>query len=177
MYQYILQHLQDCCVDLSQATCQTDNGSEFIGSWQAKHDSIFTQSVQAIPGLQHRTIPPGAHRFQADVETVHNLVEIEMFEIEKFSSRKNFLKKFTTYQLWFNLDRKNRGKENKTPWQLAKEKRPDLTEEALLLPPVDLDALLNNKVALSPLGGYDVYSAPLTYIDKTAENLIFLKGQ
>ncbi|TRZ95083.1 hypothetical protein D4R78_04330, partial [bacterium] len=47
------------------------------------------------------------------------------------------------------------------PWQLAQEKRPDISQEALMLPPVDLDALLNEKLDLVTQGGYDVYSAPL----------------
>ncbi|OPX30005.1 MAG: hypothetical protein B1H08_02680 [Candidatus Omnitrophica bacterium 4484_171] len=64
-----------------------------------------------------------------------------------------------TYQTFFNFQRLNSYKENKTPWQLAKEKCPDIQEEALLLPPVDLDALMNKKVVCSPLRGYDVCSA------------------
>ena len=43
---------------------QTDNGSEFIGSWQAQSDSAFTRCEQAA-GLRHQTIPPGAHTWQA----------------------------------------------------------------------------------------------------------------
>ncbi|MFH0853734.1 MAG: hypothetical protein V1853_05005, partial [bacterium] len=50
--------------------------------------------------------------------------------------------------------------ENKSPWQLAVEKRPDITKEALMLPPVDLDALLHKKLVDQAIGGYDVYSTP-----------------
>ena len=74
------------------------------------------------------------------------------------------MQKALTYQTFFNFQRPNSYKENKTPWQLASEKLPNLPPEALLLPPVDLDALLNNKFAFSPLGGYDVYSAPFGVI-------------
>ncbi|MCM8774542.1 MAG: hypothetical protein NC820_07415, partial [Candidatus Omnitrophica bacterium] len=42
----------------------------------------------------------------------------------------------------------NTYKENKSPWQLAKEKQPDIPKEALILPLVDLDALLNKKLSL-----------------------------
>ena len=35
---------------------------------------------------------------------------------------RDFLDKATTYQLYFNLGRKNSGKENKTPWRLVQEK-------------------------------------------------------
>lgn len=158
--QYILQHLQHCNVDLSQATWQTDNGSEFIGSWQAKGDSIFTQTLHSIPGLQHRTIPPAAHRFQADVETVHNLIEIELFELETFADRSDFLAKTTTYQLWFNLSRPNRGKENKTPWQLILEKQPDTHPSLPLLPTVFLEDLFRITYSYTLPRGYHVGIAP-----------------
>ena len=94
------------------------------------------------------------------METVHNLIETEFYEIEKFADRTDFMEKANTYQLFFNLERPNTYKEDKSPWQLAKEKNPDLAEAALMLPPVDLDALLHRKLASQATGGYDVYSAP-----------------
>ena len=158
--QYIIQYLQTCRVDLSRATWQSDNGSEFIGSWQAKDDSIFTKAVESVPGQKHSTIPPGAHRFQADVETVHNLIEIEFYEIETFTDRTHFLAKANSYQLWFNLARKNSGKENKTPWQLILEKQLHTDSRLTLLPPVFLEDLFKiNHSSLLP-GGYHVSIAP-----------------
>ena len=138
---------------------QTDNGSEYIGSWSAKEPSAYTLEIESAK-LTHGTIPPGAHRFQSDVETVHNLIEFEFYEIERFADRTDFMEKAHTYQLFFNLERPNTYKEDKSPWQLAQEKNPDITKDALMLPPVDLDALLSEKLAYSSLGGYDVYSAP-----------------
>jgi len=91
---------------------------------------------------------------------VHNLIETEFYEIENFTSKINFMQKAHTYQLFFNLERPNTYKENKSPWQLAQEKRPDITKEALMLPPVDLDALLDKTLAKQAIRGYDVYSAP-----------------
>ena len=78
---------------------------------------------------------------QADVETVHNLIETEFYEIEHFSSRQNFMDKAYSYQLFFYLVRPNSYKENKTPWQLAKEKYPGLSVDIARIPPVDLCAL------------------------------------
>ncbi len=158
--QYIIQRLQDCQVDLSKATWQSDNGSEFIGSWQAKNDSIFTQAIESVPGQVHRTIPPGAHRFQADVETVHNLIEFEFYEIETFTDRTDFLAKANTYQLWFNLERKNSAKENKTPWQLVQEKQPDIDSRLPLLPPVFLEDLFEINYSYRLSGGDHVGIAP-----------------
>ncbi|MBN1913022.1 MAG: hypothetical protein JW788_01335, partial [Candidatus Omnitrophica bacterium] len=97
------------------ARCQTDNGSEFIGSWNAKEPSAYTKTVESLPGQEHTTIFPGAYRMQADFETVHGLMETEFCEIEKFTDRADFINKANTYQLFFNLERPNTYKEHKTP--------------------------------------------------------------
>lgn len=157
--EYINAHLKKFNLLTPGNIRQTDNGSEYIGSWAAKNPSAYTLAMEKHK-LRHNTIPPGAHRWQSDVETVHNLIEVEFFEIELFKDRSDFMQKALTYQTFFNFKRPNSYKENKTPWQLAQEKRPDLLPEAFLLPPVDLDALLSKKLAISPLGGYDVCSTP-----------------
>ena len=72
------------------------------------------------------------------------------------------MEKVYAYQLFFNLERPNTYKENKSPWQLAKEKNPNITKEALMLPPVDLDSLLNKKLAYFAQRGYDVSSGPFS---------------
>ena len=133
----ILRHLRACGIPLARTTWQSDNGSEFVGSWQAKEDSAFTRTIEAVPGQKHRTIPPGQHRFQADVETVHSLMETEFFEIEDFSSRRDFLAKAASYNLWFNVARQNSGKENQTPWELVRQKHPDAGQKPLCAPPGD----------------------------------------
>jgi len=157
--EYINEHLKKYGLIVEGGIRQTDNGSEYVGSWSAKNPSAYTLAIESAK-LIHGTIPPGAHRFQSDVETVHNLIEPEFYEIEDFTDRTDFMEKSHTYQLFFNLERPNSYKENKSPWQLAVEKRPDITKEALMLPPVDLDALLHKKLVDQAIGGYDVYSAP-----------------
>ena len=157
--EYVNEHLKKHNLIVDQGIRQTDNGSEYVGSWSAKNPSAYTLAIESAK-LIHGTIPPGAHRFQSDVETVHSLIETEFYEIEKFTDRTDFMEKAHTYQLFFNLERPNTYKENKSPWQLAQEKRPDITKEALALPPVDLDALLNKKLAHLAIGGYDVSSSP-----------------
>ncbi len=156
---YINEHLKKYSLLVKNGIRQTDNGSEYIGAWSAKNPSVYTLEIEASH-LVHGTIPPGAHRFQSDVETVHNLIEIDFYEIEKFADRRDFIEKAYTYQLFFNLERPNTYKENKSPWQLAKEKRPDIPKEALMLPPVDLDDLLDKKIDNPATGGYHVSSAP-----------------
>ncbi len=122
---------------------QTDNGSEYYGSWNARSPSAYTRAIESLPRQAHTTIFPGARRMQADVETIHGLMETEFYEIEEFSCREDFMSKASTYQLFFNLERPNTYKEHKTPWQLTKEKKPDLDKRLLMILPVDLDKMLN----------------------------------
>lgn len=157
--EYVNEHLKKYDLIIENGIRQTDNGSEYIGSWSAKTPSAYTLAIESVK-LTHATIPPGAHRFQSDVETVHNLIEVDFYEIEQFTDRTDFMEKACTYQLFFNLERPNTYKENKSPWQLTKEKRPDIPKEALMLLPVDLDALLNKKLANLAKGGYYVCSGP-----------------
>ncbi|MFA5320023.1 MAG: leucine zipper domain-containing protein, partial [Candidatus Omnitrophota bacterium] len=140
--------------------CQTDNGGEFCGSWNAKEPSAYTKTVESLPGQTHTTIFPGAHRMQADVETVHSLMETEFYEIERFADRADFMAKANTYQLFFNLERPNTYKEHKTPWQLAQEKKPVLDKRLMMTAVVDLDALLNTYTSFLTQGGKDVLTNP-----------------
>lgn len=137
-------HLAANGVDMETVTWQTDNGTEFVGSWQAIDKSAFTLTVERFKSV-HRTIPPGAHRFQADVETVHAIMEME-FYIERFRSRADFLSKACTYQLFFNYARTNSGKENKTPFELVLEKDLTASLDILNLPPVFLEDLLQQRI-------------------------------
>lgn len=156
----IIAHLRRLGIDLSQTTWQSDNGSEFIGSWQSKHDSAFTQAIGSTPGQAHRTIPPGQHRFQADVETVHSLMESEFYEIESFPDPKEFLFKANQYQNFFNVARKNSYKENKTPLELLMERNPAVDPRLPLLEVVFLDQLHSQALHNNLPGGYDVRALP-----------------
>jgi len=153
----IVQHLKEHEIDMSQVTIQTDNGGEFIGSWQAKEGSAFTKTVEGSQAT-HKTIPPRAHTWQADVETVHGLMETE-FYIERFKSPKDFLDKAATYQHYFNYVRKNSGKENKCPFELVKEKDLKAPIDLLYLPPVYLNELFRQRCS-QPKGVHDVPAYP-----------------
>ncbi len=142
------------------AYCQTDNGSEFCGSWNAKKPSVYTKVIESLPRQVHTTIFPGAHRMQADVETIHGLMETEFYELETFTDRADFISKANTYQLFFNLQRPNTYKEHKTPWQLAQEKKPDLDKRLLMAAAVDLDLLLKNYLDFLAQGGKNVLTNP-----------------
>ena len=99
-------------------------------------------------------IPPAAHTYQSDVETVHRLEEDEFFDLEDFSSRGEFLAKVHTYQLYFNLVRPNSHKGNQSPWQIIERLAPRSPLALCLLPPVFLDYYINDA------GGYDVPGHP-----------------
>jgi len=148
----IQQHLDRYGVSLRDLVWQTDNGSEFIGG----HDQHGkpTGFPAEMRDSQHVRIPPSAHTYQSDVETVHRLEEDEFFDLESFSSRGDFLAKVHTYQLYFNLARTNSHKENQTPWQIIERLAPRSPLELCLLPPVFLDYYLNDS------GGYDVPRHP-----------------
>jgi transposase len=85
----IQQHLDRYGVSLRDLVWQTDNGGEFKGDFP-----------KVLGASQHVRIPPAAHTYQSDVETVHRLEEDEFFDIEDFSSRGDFLAKAHTYQLY-----------------------------------------------------------------------------
>jgi transposase len=157
---YLNKALKIYGVDLGRTVRQTDNGSEYIGSVTAKEQSAYTKTVEKVAGQKHHTIPPGAYTYQADVETVHNLVEMEFYELETFTGRQDFLRKARTYQIAFNLLRPNSYKEGKTPWQLAKQKKPDLPIHVAMIPPVFIEDLMEKPPHLILQGGHDVPSTP-----------------
>jgi transposase len=139
----IQQHLDRYGVSLRDLVWQTDNGGEFKGDFP-----------KTLGDSQHVRIPPAAHTYQSDVETVHRLEEDEFFDLEDFASRGDFLAKVHTYQLYFNLARPNSHKENMSPWQIIEQLAPRSPLELCLLPPVFLDYHLNDS------GGYDVPRLP-----------------
>src|SRR5712692_6512620 len=148
----IQRHLDRWGVSLRDLVWQTDNGSEFVG----RQNPLGARSgfPAALGDSQHLRIPPAAHTYQSDVETVHRLVEDEFFDLETFASRGQFLAKAHTYQLYFNLVRPNSHKENQSPWQIIERLAPCSPLELCLLPPVFLDYYTNHS------GGYDLPRLP-----------------
>jgi hypothetical protein len=165
----IIDHLKKCGVDLRNCRFQTDNGSEFIGAWSAKEPSAFTKTVESVKGLVHDTIPPGAHTYQADVETVHGIIEDEFYEIESFPSLPILLAKATHYIIWFNIARRNSYKGYKTPWEIIHERDPTISPQIATLPALSLDHLWKIKCVCTHTslpkqlkGGMMLFSIPLS---------------
>ena len=157
----IIAHLVGCGVRFHRSRFQTDNGCEFVGNWQAKSESKFTEAVESVKGLRHHRIPARAHTWQSDVETVHRLIEDEFYEVEQFSSRRDFLEKARAYNLWFNVARRNSGKEDQTPWEIIHEREPKVSPAICALLPVFLDELFMKKLDSKLLWGYDLIPHPL----------------
>ena len=144
----IQRHLDRCGVDLRDLVWQTDNGGEFIGALQP--DGSRSGFPAALGDSQHVRIPPAAHTYQSDVETVHRLIEDEFFDLESFRNRPEFFAKAALYQLYFNLVRPNSHKGNCSPWQIIERLAPRSPLDLCLLTPINLDYFLH------PKGGYDL---------------------
>ena len=75
---------------------------------------MFELTVESF-GPTHRLIPPASPTFNSDVEVFHGLVEDEFYTAERFRTPEEFYGKAICYQVYFNLLRKNRNKNNRTP--------------------------------------------------------------
>ena len=148
----IQRHLARYGISLPDLVWQTDNGGEFLG----RHTGGPCRQgfPSALGDSQHVRIPPAAHTYQSDVETVHRLIEDEFFDLETFQSRGDFLAKAYTYQLYFNLVRPNSHKQYQSPWQIIERLAPTSPLDLCLLPPAFLDYYITDS------GGYDLPRLP-----------------
>lgn len=140
---YVLTHLKE--IGIMPRVVQTDNGSEFIGSYQSKAPSIFTKTLTCDFPVEHRRIPPGAKTYNSDVEAQHRLIEEEFYKIEPINSENEFLQKAYTYNLYFNYLRKNSYKWGKTPYEILNENLCPKYKKLLSLPPIVLDYFMPAK--------------------------------
>jgi sarcosine oxidase delta subunit len=93
-------------------------------------------------GSGHHYIPPQAHTWQSDVETVHRLQEDEFFDRESVAGRAEFWAKLTTCWRFFNIARPNRNQQWKTPLQILRQRNPKLDLAIASWRPLDLAAEL-----------------------------------
>jgi len=137
--QILLGHLLRYGIKPEDITIQTDNGSEFSGG-RIYHNRGFKAYLRHIVGVNHIFIPPRYPNANADVEASHKLIENEFYELESIKSKKDFLGKAYTYQVYFNLMRKNSYKGWKTPADILSQY--NLPTEILVLTPVIIDDIL-----------------------------------
>ena len=119
--------------------------------------SSYQQALRAakIDGFQ---IPKTT--YNAEVETIHNTIEFEFFDIEHFRDRTEFFRKATSYQWWYNCARKNCYRGDQSPREILTQIAPEIPTQVLLLPVIDLDSALDQEVSFSMRtdhdGGHDV---------------------
>jgi len=153
----ILSHLKSFGVDLKEVIIQTDNGSEFGAKKRDIKTPGFVNTIMLEWGATHNYIPPGCSNANADVESFHSTIELELFNLEVFGSREEFFQKVQTYQYFYNFARPNFSKSGKTPLQIVLEDRPTISPKALNFPVYDLDALFRQKMELPRINGRDQY--------------------
>jgi transposase len=143
---YYLEWLKFFEIDLGEVIIQTDNGSEFGGGRQ-RHvkPEGFVDIIEGKFGAKHNFIPPSMSNANADVESIHNTIEVEFFDLESFGSRGDFFKKAQMYQNFYNFVRPNFSKKAKTPVQIISDDRHNLSPSVLYTPIVDLDKLYRTK--------------------------------
>jgi transposase-like protein len=123
-----------------------DGGSEYIGSWQAKEPSAF-QRVLTGAGIKGLEIPKTT--YNAEVETIHNTIEFEFFELDRFRDRRDFFRKASGYQLWYNWERRNCNREDQSPREILAKVAPHVDLGILTLPVLDIDELLALRVTFA----------------------------
>jgi transposase len=154
---YVIGHLKSYGISTARIMWQTDNGSEFIGSVRKRINrlSAFELKLKA-DGIEHGRIPPRSSYLQGDVETFHRIIEDELYDIEGYDNRIEFLGKAYAYHLYFNYIRKNRYRDHKSPVEIFRERFPGVDEGVLNLPPIRLETLLEPCYKEGAKSGYDV---------------------
>jgi len=85
---------------------QTDNGSEFSGArYTLREREGCSYTVHVVHGAEHRFIPPGYSNAHGDIESFHNLIQREFFELSRFEDRTDLINTLTAYLFYFNTTR------------------------------------------------------------------------
>jgi transposase len=157
---YLCHHLKRIGLNLPEVIFQTDNGSEFIGNVNKTKDTAPFVKVLSFFQVPYQRIPPASCTWNSDVEAFHRLCEHDFYEVESFFSLDNFLKKAYTYLLYFNYLRKNRWRDNQSPWEILEKANPAFPKGTFNLPPPILDHSLDSfRLLKNHQGGYLVGNA------------------
>ena len=143
MIDHVLSEVKsDLPFDMSKLTVQTDNGSEFSGQARRVETAPFVQMIEKNHGANHVYIRPGHCNANADVESSHQLIETEFYDLTKFKNREDFLRKAESYRLYFNFRRPNFYKGGKTPQEIcASDCGSNASYNFSLIKTIDLDKL------------------------------------
>lgn len=145
MIDYVLDEMKwDLPCDIEELTVQTDNGSEFSGQARRVETAPFVQMIEKTHGANHVYIRPGHCNANADVESSHELIETEFFDLTRFKDREDFFRKVESYRLFFNFVRPNFHKGGKTPQQIcASDWNSNVSYNYSLIKTLDLDKISN----------------------------------
>lgn len=71
-------------IDLSKVEFQSDNGSEFIGSWNRKRGKTpYERDIEYFKAKTSQ-IPPGRCTYNSDVEASHRIIGDEFYDMENY---------------------------------------------------------------------------------------------
>ena len=145
MIDYILAELKpDLPFSIQDLIIQTDNGSEFSGAARRIETAPFRHLIEKIHEAKHVYIRPGHCNANADVESSHELIESEFYDLTKFADRADFFKKVESYRLYFNFLRPNFYKNKKTPQQICESDwNTNISYNFSLIKTIDLDTISN----------------------------------
>ena len=150
-----LEHIKSYNIDLSEVIIKTDNGAEYDGGTHHYKPEGFHETIERT-GAKHLFNPPAQPNFNADVESVHATIEPEFYEAEKFKTQAEFYRKSTTYQIWYNIARKNSSRSWKSPLEIQLQRNENLPDNSKINPRIFLlhPVFCDNFHPSS--GGYDV---------------------
>ena len=137
-----LAHLKAFGIETSKVKIQSDLGSEFDGDTVHYQPESFHRTIEQKWKASHRFNPPACPNANADVESVHATIETEFFDAQVFHSRSDFFARIATYQLWYNVARKNSSRDYKNPADLLAVKNPKISPRIFLLNPIPLESLI-----------------------------------
>ncbi|MCK4578926.1 MAG: hypothetical protein KAU50_09055 [Candidatus Marinimicrobia bacterium] len=94
----LFAHLQSLGMDLSQIVVQTDSGTEFVNnSPDLSKQSAFEKAVDQARSTLNR-IPPRACTWQSEVERANGIIEYELLEVERWSTKSELVAKTTAWE-------------------------------------------------------------------------------
>jgi len=157
--EYVISMLKYYEVDISNTHFQSDNGCEFRNIKKNANKKSLYEEILATHGISNIFNPPGRPTFNSDVESFHDRIEKEFYDIEKFKSSSHFLYKANLYLLWYNVVRKNRNKNHSSPLTILKEHNINKYNMIASIPPIFVDNYVKD-IILIKKGGYLKWLSP-----------------
>ena len=144
MIDYVINFMKTAIpISTRDILVQTDNGAEFSGAGRRVKTASFVRALLEDIEVNHAYIPPGCCNANADVESIHNTIEEEFFDLVQVESREDFMRKTETYRLWYNIERPNFSKKGLSPLDIVDVEYPNEVAQGKLISisTIDLDQL------------------------------------